>query len=495
MTALTGFFSQQLLQFESCTRRSEHTNAYVAKTNVYNLSGRWVGNRDSYNVHTPMTAAMTVGLMQPAEDFTNLFVRGCSSGNCTFPYNDGASFSTLAISHTCDNISGHVRSINAMDELRDDTNKTYTTYILDTDSQFSNVTVLPRGTTTFNISEDTLMTSRTGLDAKSMIMINSITFLLRPEAQSGTNITAVNCTIFPTVNTYRVDVKNTILTETLVDSTPMDISYAGDVFDVAGEIVNDTIVTNGLYSYALASNRTFRDGVQMDCSGSKDPGPGMVRHYKVQSERRVRGLIQRTSLQWYFPADCLWFLGLGTSKGIQQQFDTMFDGQEMLSNKIALLSGNMYLQSLWRAEERPRDTNETYVMLRGTATYETINEAFSNMTKAMTAYIRTHGEEGVAGWAKGEMWSTTTCVYVRWEWIVFFAAMIGLTGIFLLLVVMDNWDSDGERLWKSSILATLFCEVDVQQERPVGREEMTEMARSTSVSLEGKAGALRLIAR
>lgn len=177
MTALTGFFLQQHLQFESCAQRSEHTNAYVAKTNTYNLSGRWVGNRDSYNVHTPMTAAMTVGLMQPAEDFTNSFVLGCSSGNCTFQSDHGASFSTLAISHTCDYIRGHVRSIKAMNEFRDDTNKTNTTYILDTDSHFSSVTVLPRGTTTFNISEDTLVGSRTGLDAESMIMIDSITFL------------------------------------------------------------------------------------------------------------------------------------------------------------------------------------------------------------------------------------------------------------------------------------------------------------------------------
>lgn len=453
-----------------------------------------MGNRNAYNVHTPMTAAMTVGLIQPVEDYTNTFVRGCSGGNCTFPSEGGASFSTLAISHTCDNISGHVRPINATSEIGF-RNGTYTTYILDTDSQFGKVTFIPNGASAFNLSDDTLMTSRSVDDPERLATINSVTFLFRPEAQSGDNITAVNCTIFPTVDTYRVDVRNTLLTETLVDRTPMDIYYAGDVFDVAGDMINDTIVTNGLYSYALASNHTFRDGVQMDCKGSKDPGPGLIRHYKVQSQQRVRGLVQRTSLQWYFPADCLWFVGLGTAQGIYQQLDTMFDEQEMLSNNIALLSGNMYLQSLWRAEERPRDTDDIYVMLRGTATYETVNEAFSNMTKAMTAYIRTHGEEGVSGWAKGDVWSTTTCVYVRWGWIAFPAAMIGLTGIFLMLIVVDGWSDDSERLWKSSIVATLFCEVDTQRDRPVGMEQMTEMARSTSVSLAGKAESLRLIAR
>jgi hypothetical protein len=113
----------------------------------------------------------------------------------------------------------------------------------------------------------------------------------------------------------------------------------------------------------------------------------------------------------------------------------------------------------------------------------------------MTAFIRTHGVEGEAGYAKGDTWINTTCVYVRWEWIAFPVAMIALTGLFLLLVIIDNWGVESDKLWKSSMLATLFCEVDIQRDRPEGKKEMKEMATTTGVSLEGKSGRLRLVTR
>ena len=93
------------------------------------------------------------------------------------------------------------------------------------------------------------------------------------------------------------------------------------------------------------------------------------------------------------------------------------------------------------------------------------------------------------------MWANTTCVYVRWEWIAFPVVMIALTGLFLLLVIIDNWKVESDRLWKSSVLATLFCEVDVERDRPKGKEEMSEIAKSTGVSLEGKSGRLRMVVR
>lgn len=58
----------------------------------------------------------------------------------------------------------------------------------------------------------------------------------------------------------------------------------------------------------------------------------------------------------------------------------------------------------------------------------------------------------------GGMWYTTICVHIHWGWIVFLVVMVGLTGAFLLLVVVENRDVEGDRLWKSSLLATVFCE-------------------------------------
>ena len=93
------------------------------------------------------------------------------------------------------------------------------------------------------------------------------------------------------------------------------------------------------------------------------------------------------------------------------------------------------------------------------------------------------------------MWHTTTCVHIRWEWITFPVIMMGLTGAFLLLVVVENHGVESDRLWKSSVLAALFCEVDVRQDRPTNKEEMREIAKSTNMSLRRKSdGMLRLTA-
>jgi hypothetical protein len=70
--------------------------------------------------------------------------------------------------------------------------------------------------------------------------------------------------------------------------------------------------------------------------------------------------------------------------------------------------------------------------------------------------------------------------------------MIGLIGVFLMLVVFENRGIEKDRLWKSSFLAALFCEVEVH-EKAVGNEEMKAIAKSTSVSLGGKSGTLRLV--
>lgn len=76
--------------------------------------------------------------------------------------------------------------------------------------------------------------------------------------------------------------------------------------------------------------------------------------------------------------------------------------------------------------------------------------------------------------------------------------MIGLTGVFLVFVIIDNCDVERERLWKSSVLATIFCELDqgmVRNAHLTSKRAMHDIAWSTSVSLETKKGTLKLLAR
>ena len=139
-------------------------------------------------------------------------------------------------------------------------------------------------------------------------------------------------------------------------------------------------------------------------------------------------------------------MGEGAVRGLQRHFQEMFHDQGMTAAEAVLIDRNIYIQALWQAKELPSDVDSWSEMLVGKTSFGSVDEAFGNMTSAMTAYIQTHGEEGLSHYAKGSMWSVTTCIYVRWEWIIFPVAMVTLTAILLVLVVTDNWGKDNERL-------------------------------------------------
>jgi hypothetical protein len=158
------------------------------------------------------------------------------------------------------------------------------------------------------------------------------------------------------------------------------------------------------------------------------------------------------------------------------------DKNVTLGRRGGALSGSAHLQVLWNA---------------GNMTLGSVNQTMENLAAQMTTIIRTNGGDGdlknASDNAEGIIWTNTTCVYVRWRWISFPAALIGLTGLFLIWILFENRGIEKDRLWKSSFLAALFCEVEMHQ-RPVGKKEMGSMAKSTSMSLEGSSGRLRLVA-
>lgn len=134
---------------------------------------------------------------------------------------------------------------------------------------------------------------------------------------------------------------------------------------------------------------------------------------------------------------------------------------------------------------------------------DTVDEVFGNMARSMTKVIRTYGVTNYtrvpdAGPARGTVWFTSTCVHVRWSWIAFPAVTIGMSGIFLVLVHIESRDTETERLWKSSVLALLFCEMDsevVDKAHPIHRSTLNEVAKSTRVSFEKGRKVLKLVVR
>lgn len=174
----------------------------------------------------------------------------------------------------------------------------------------------------------------------------------------------------------------------------------------------------------------------------------------------------------------------------------IFHEQELIWGGRGNTSGSVHLRALFQPGRMSRDDLDAH--LQGNISFINIENVMRSMARAMTTVVRTNGYErsqGVDWYAYGDMWYTKTCVHVRWEWITFPVTMLGMTGVFLLLVIIENRGVESVRLWKSSLLAALFCEVDLARDRPIGNEGMVETAERTSVSLEGKSdGVLRLVA-
>jgi hypothetical protein len=474
MTAFTGFASQQLLVFDECLRRDSSAHVSIAKSTSYNLTGPRIG-AGAFQVAEEMTSAIELGIIQPNQDQTTLLSRGCVTGNCTFPATNGTSYSSLAIGHTCKDVTSEVFTVP--------TNITYTgpdgndyqrfwanLTAPDGENLSFSSTGLPIGGNSYTLSTRAYPDP----DMGSIAVLQMIT--IREVGQ--TNYTAYRCSIFPTMNTYGVNISKTRLEETLLDSVPVGVNMIS--------VVNKT-VDERQTQFKRASSFVLRNGVREACTRRDTPSPGfeMVAEanidaapdpklgYPTDVEKRV----------WYYPTDCVWRFGQGAAMGTRFYIQQIYE-EQLLTYYQSLqvgTSGSIHLRKLFR---------------EGNITLDTVNADMGNLTRSMSAVIRTFGVEGEAAYANGTQWYTTTCLGINWPWLSFDGAMIGLSAIFLVLVAIESRGIESERLWKSSVLATLFCEIDgpvTAMMKPVGKESMGTIAKSTSVSLDPSRQTLRLL--
>jgi hypothetical protein len=443
--------------------------------------------------YAPTAAATSVGILQPTADLTNLLSAGCSSGNCTFSDTDGAAFSSLAIGHLCTDITSSIRIVNKTQHNA--STGGYTAYLA-LDYKIDNYDYT--GTYVWNQEDEALVlrswiTRSTGL--------TTIYFLFR-QSLDEQNWRVASCSIFPTINTYAARINNGILEERLVDQVLLEKLPA----QFKSPRVQDEFFDEFYFwTFMMTTNYTIRDGKRESCAGSDSPAFGLSRFMKHSDEPSYVNGTGYTNPSagwkyWYFPEDCVWSLSLDSYFDLKDNLGDVFDNQDLvLDGYDDGVTGSVHLRVLFE---------------QGNITHNSINERMKGLVTSVTSIIRTNGipssvssitgvsglddpldnlTVGVSQIAKGKMWITTTCVYTRWHWIAFPAVMIGLTGVFLLLVAMENRGIEKDRLWKSSFLAALFCEVEVY-ETPVGKHEMKAIAKSSSASLEGKSGRLRLVA-
>ncbi|KAH8722957.1 hypothetical protein GQ44DRAFT_806446 [Phaeosphaeriaceae sp. PMI808] len=476
MSAWTGFTSQQVISFSQCAIPNYAADAGVLKTNYYDDKDGYIGSTLRGAPIDSMVAGIELGMIQPPSprELTGILSVGCPSGNCTFPSTDGASFQTIGVGHTCKNVTSYVRNIHAqrrngtMDPFHYWANVTYPL-----DANFSSPTQNSGYASEIGIEFGNGVTMLATGAHITEGMFGTVQLMWR-HVWNQYNLTALHCELYPTINTYGVAITNNIIQEKLIESVPIGINGAYKKSNISI-----------LIRSRRATSRTLRNGRWETCKRQTAESPDLIPVVEENIDATPEDFDGKTPSdgRWYYERDCVYSVHAWSMTGSSQYLREMFDNKAL--TRQGGIMGSIYLRRLYR---------------EGNITIDSVDEAMKNMAASMTAVVRSHGNVNQSFPAKGTVWQTTTCLQITWEWLAFPATMIGLSVIFLVLVQIENRGIKSERLWKSSILATLFCEVDNTVTdnhlgKPMEKQDMSKIAKSTSMSLESNNQTLRLVQR
>jgi hypothetical protein len=253
------------VQFRDCLQQDTAVLVNISRINSYNK----IGGVTQPNVlveYAPMAAAINVGILQPAGDLTNLLSSGCDSGNYTFSDTDSASFSTLAMSHFCTNITSRIRIVNKTEQ------NTSTGYSEDFTSAYLALDYGDNKTFEWNRENGGEPTLCSWVSQPTDLM--TAYFLFR-SSNYEQDWRAKNCSTFPTVNTYAARINDATLEERLIDTV-----FLQDIFTQFKEpfvVDGDLSQTTFSWTHMMTTNHTIRDGKRESCEGSDGAASGLFK--------------------------------------------------------------------------------------------------------------------------------------------------------------------------------------------------------------------------
>lgn len=471
-------FTQQIVQFYSCSRMVGGERATVPYSNNYTAGylGRPTGTPE---LDSQMQSAMYAGLLDPPVNTSAALSFSCRSGNCTFPSTEnGAVFMSLAFQSRCVDISGDIHnSVNVTNSTNGDDDEIFTTIT-------TNASLPDYGIYLTNESAYVMQSGNIYSSDWPSSFLNKIAFLMSPLDDSPPQ--AFECEFYPTVNTYSANVTNGVLLEQVLDSQRMDVWS----------------VPWGTHTLLLM-NRTIRAGQWHECSGADDrsdehdfpvvwwptpPGPAPGTTYSMDD---LTNKSSTSSAAWnytkWWPQDCVYSIPYAPTTGLSAALAGFLGNETLFFDAwTQRAQGNLWSVNLWQ---------------NGSATLDSVRGAMDGLARSVTARWR-QGDGPVSdnvGPAVGAVWESQTCVRVNWPWIALPAALLLLTAVFVLLTVARTGSvaARGGSVWKSSVLAVLFNGMDEKTRLASGPAaslaEMRVAAGTTAVRLRDTGDGFRLV--
>ncbi|KAJ5420999.1 hypothetical protein N7465_003518 [Penicillium sp. CMV-2018d] len=147
-----------------------------------------------------------------------------------------------------------------------------------------------------------------------------------------------------------------------------------------------------------------------------------------------------------------------------------------LSNSITPLlngTGSLFVSN------RPSWSSDSMEALYGLyGNYTEINLVFQSLAASLTSHARSKVCKASHG---GTAWSTVSYVHVRWLWMILPITLVFLSSLFLIITIFHT---RREYIWKSSPLALLFSNLDLEGPNPFRTDPTLKGIEQTSRQMD-----------
>ncbi|KAF2012063.1 hypothetical protein BU24DRAFT_425893 [Aaosphaeria arxii CBS 175.79] len=430
-------FSQQIIRLEDCVRVSGDVQASIPRAQHYDESGRHI-----FAIYQEISRGLRDAAYNGIfADIKPQVQATCRSGNCTFP----EEYTTVGFCSKC------------RDRTDDLIMSTFTNGTGSLKTPWTNATldgislVRPNGSIIPSVN-GTVMKPVSFLSGGSTF--DEIPMIRReraPENPDPDIYKAYSCRVYPCMKSIRGSMSISELHETIEESGPFEETFSHSMRVGYGA---GSINTADLKCVDNDGRRILKDlGYKFDDKtrwlpynvsamfGSlKDPEYVTSTDYNpctkapAQSSAEIckdygGGSWNLTEKAYtVVPARCIHSMGYIFYNSVGPYLLADILQGELYDSPnygYGAFEGKETLMSLWNAGS-------------GNGTIADVDGMVRNMTDAMTTYMRRNGLENFTAPAIGDVHFNTTCVEVRWVWLIYAAATIGLLIVFFLGMVIQT---------------------------------------------------------
>lgn len=277
------------------------------------------------------------------------------------------------------------------------------------------------------------------------------------------SLTAATCLIYPSVQNYFGSVVNGKLEEQAIgDPIPLETHTEYPEMWQGGNASAKDL------QYYVSPDPCIVDGVMYSAKNMTNV-PG--------------GIVGSPSLG---PGRCLYGISYETASGLIGVIGLILSPPGMsctptLNHSDMICHANWWLESLYNKRN---------------ASFQSISQAMSQMTKSLTDQIRMNGLDwnGTRAFASGTAYRTDVCNHFIWQWLFFpLAVLVGVAILLIAIIVHTTGGTQGRFIpvWKSLILPTLFYGLEEGKKLRTleEEEELIKIAKTTRIRFDdSKAG-------